>query len=273
MKKTLAAAATAIALASAPAFAADLPMKAAPMPVAVWSWTGFYIGAHVGAGWGETESTITGFSAAFPAIVAPGGAIAGTANLPFNQNSRSGFLGGGQAGANWQSGLFVLGVQGDIAGLDVKGTDPCLVFLTCTSKSDWLATVSGRVGAVIMDRGMIYAKGGGAWLHTNNTVALGSLAIAGVPIIPATNITSGSYDQGGWLVGLGTEWMITQNWTAFIEYDYMRFENKRVNFNINPALVAPATVTINTNQTNTLSIAKVGVNYKFGWGNSVVAKY
>jgi outer membrane immunogenic protein len=271
MRKTIAAVATAISLASAPAFAADLPMKAAPMPVAVWSWTGFYFGAHVGAGWGETESTVTGFSAAVPGIAGPGGVINGTSSIPFNQNSRSGFLGGGQAGYNWQAGLFVLGVQGDIAGLDVKGTDPCLVILTCTSKSDWLATVSGRVGAVILDRGMIYAKGGGAWLHTKNSVGIGSLTIGGVPLIPATNITNGEYDQGGWLVGLGTEWMITQNWTAFIEYDYMRFENKNVAFKINPVLVAPATVTINTSQTNTLSIAKVGVNYKFG--GPVVARY
>jgi outer membrane immunogenic protein len=254
MKKTIAAVATAISLASAPAFAADLPMKAAPMPAAVWSWTGFYIGAHVGAGFGDTESTITGITAVVPGIPA----VSANTNLPFNQNSRSGFVGGGQAGFNWQAGAFVFGVQGDIAGLDVKGTDPCLVVLSCTAKSDWLATVSGRVGAVILDRGMIYAKGGGAWLHTNNSVAL-TLAT------PPVTIVNGGYDQGGWLLGMGTEWMITRNWTAFVEYDYMRFENKAVAFNVNPVLVAPVTVSIRTNQTNTLSVAKVGVNYKFGW--------
>jgi outer membrane immunogenic protein len=271
MRKTIAAVTTAIALVSAPAFAADLPMKAGPLPPApVWSWTGFYIGAHVGAGWGENETTVTGFSATVP----NNPVIAGTANFPFNQNSRSGFLGGGQVGYNWQTGMFVLGVQGDIAGLDVKGTDPCLVILTCTSKSDWLATVSGRLGAVVLDRGLVYVKGGGAWLDTNNSVALGALTIAGRTVVPATNITSGSYTQGGWLLGMGTEWMITPNWTAFVEYDYMRFDNKSATFALNPALVAPATVNINTNQTNTLSIAKVGVNYKFNWGKyPVVAKY
>jgi outer membrane immunogenic protein len=268
MKRTFIAMVAAAAMSAAvPAVAADLSVKAAPAPVAIWSWTGFYFGAHLGAAWGETESTITGITAAVPGIPA----LAATTNLPFNQNSRSGFLGGGQAGYNWQAGMVVFGVQGDIAGLDVKGTDPCLIILTCTAKSDWLATVSGRIGAVVLDRGLVYAKGGGAWLHSNNSVGLTGIAIAGAPAIPATSITNGSFDQGGWLVGFGTEWMITQNWTAFIEYDYARFENKNVAFAVNPALVAPATVTINTNQTNTLSIAKVGANYKFG--GPIVAKY
>src|SRR5262245_7658159 len=104
MRKTIAAAATAIALISAPAFAADMAVKARPLPPApIWSWTGFYFGAHVGAGWGQDEATLTGINA-----TAPGLAANVALNLPFNQNSRSGFLGGGQAGYNWQAGAFVL---------------------------------------------------------------------------------------------------------------------------------------------------------------------
>ena len=64
-------------------------------------------------------------------------------NFPFSQNSRSGFLGGGQVGYNWQSGWAVFGVQGDIAGTDIKGTTPCLVILSCTTR-DQLA--GDRVG-------------------------------------------------------------------------------------------------------------------------------
>jgi outer membrane immunogenic protein len=254
MKKTIAAVATAIALASAPALAADLPMKAAPMPAPVWSWTGFYIGGHVGFGWGQDETRIDSVTAG--GVVAP-------VNLTFNQNSRSGFLGGGQAGYNWQAGAFVFGVQADIAGLDVRGTNPCLILLTCTSKSDWLATATGRIGAVVLDRGLVYVKGGGAWLNTNHTTALNP-AVPGVP-----QITNGSFTNDGWLVGMGTEWMITQNWTAFVELDYMRFDDKKVNF----ALIPAPAVTFNTNQTQTLAIAKAGVNYKFGWGGPVAAKY
>ena len=75
---------------SVSAHAADLPMKAMPVAAPVWTWTGFYIGAHAGAGWGTTETTLTSISApGVPAV---------PFNLPVAQNSRSGFLGGGQVG-------------------------------------------------------------------------------------------------------------------------------------------------------------------------------
>ena len=123
------------------ASAADLPVKSMLAPAPIWSWTGFYAGVHIGAGWGTTESTLTGFSV-IPPVIPP---VA--FSLPFSQNNRSGFLGGAQAGYNWQTGWAVLGVQADIAGMDVKGTTPCLVVLSCTSKSDWLATASGAASA------------------------------------------------------------------------------------------------------------------------------
>lgn len=257
IKKTIAAAAAAALLATTTviASAADMPVKARPVvPVEVWSWTGFYLGAHVGAGWGTTESTLTGASA-------PGlGAVAFT--FPFSQNSRSGFLGGVQAGYNWQSGWAVFGVQGDFAGADINGTTPCVVFLSCTTQSDWLATVSGRIGAVVMDRGLVYAKGGAAWLNSTHSVSAPALLGGGGGL---TQITSAESTAWGWLVGLGTEWMITRNWTAFIEYNYIEFDTKNEAFPIAFGGGAPA-FTINADLKNKLSVAKVGVNYKFDWG-------
>src|SRR5689334_15544757 len=184
--KTTVAAAAALIATSTFASAADMAVKArpAPIPVEVWNWTGFYIGAHVGAGWGETESTLTSFSAAGAGVL--------PVNIPFSQNSRSGFLGGGQIGYNWQSGWAVFGVQADIAGTDIKGTTPCGVivnFLSCTSKTDWLATVTGRLGAVVLDRGLVYVKGGGAWMNTDhrvNTLGFGPVG--------TTQLTSASTD-------------------------------------------------------------------------------
>ena len=119
MRSIVSAAAAILIATTAAASAADLPARYAKAPpiIDTWSWTGFYAGAHVGGGWGTTKSTLTG--AAFPGL----GAVPFT--FPFSQNSRSGFLGGGQVGYNWQNGWVVLGVQGDIAGMDVKGTAPC----------------------------------------------------------------------------------------------------------------------------------------------------
>jgi outer membrane immunogenic protein len=69
--------------------------------------------------------------------------------------------------------------------------------------------------------------------------------------------------------------MFARNWTAFIEYDYMDFEKKNEAFGINPALLVgvPFAVNVNADLKNKLSIAKVGVNYKFDWGMPLVARY
>jgi outer membrane immunogenic protein len=222
-------------------------------PVQVWSWTGIYGGVHVGAGWGNTESTLTG-------VATP---VAVPFTLPFSQTSTSGFLGGVQLGANYQAGWAVFGVQGDIAGADIKGTSPCLVVLSCRSKTDWLASVTGRLGAVVLDRGLVYAKGGAAWQNTTHDVDLPTLGPIG------GNLTSREITHFGWTVGLGTEWMITNNWSAFVEYNYYEFDKKNYGFALTPA---PA-VTINADLRNTLSTAKVGLNYKFDWSGPVVARY
>ena len=247
MKIKLAAAAILLASTSIGS-AADLAVKApyaAPAPV--WSWTGFYIGAHAGAGWGTSETSLTSIS---------GGGIGVPVGLAISQVSRSGFLGGGQVGYDYQTGWAVLGIQGDIAGLDVSGTAPCVVFATCTAKSDWLATVTGRVGAVVADRGLIYVKGGAAWLHTTNTMDLSALG-GGAPV---GTLSSDLTSLGG-LLGMGVEYAFAPNWSAFLEYDYISFEKKTVTSDLSALVGAPASVT--TDRTNKLSVAKIGVNYKF----------
>lgn len=169
MKTTVAAAAAIFLATTAAGSAADLAVKAPSYisPAPVWSWSGFYIGAHAGAGWGTTESTLDSISVVgTPAVVL---------GLPVAQNSRSGFLGGRQVGYNYQSGWAVFRLQGDIAGLDVKGTTPCLTVLSCTAKSHWLATATGRFGGVVADKTLIYIKGGAAWLNTTHTLTVPAL--------------------------------------------------------------------------------------------------
>ena len=129
------------ALFSNPADAADLrPAYKAPppAPAPVYSWTGCYVGAHVGWGWGSnnmTENSI-GFTSA--------SATAGV--------DTSGGLFGGQVGCNYQfAGNWVVGLQGDFAGTDFNGraNDPFDKFDSFALRSNWLGSITGRVGATL----------------------------------------------------------------------------------------------------------------------------
>lgn len=245
------------ALVAGPALAADLPMKAAMMsPVPVYSWTGFYVGGFVGAGWGTSEVTLN--SITNPLI---NGGLPVIVNLPFTQVTSNGFLGGGQIGYNWQSGGFVFGVEGDFAGAGIKGTAPCLAVFSCSSKTNWLATVSGRVGGVVLDKILVYAKGGYAWKNTDYSAT----DTAGILFAPGAT-TSATSTRGGWLLGMGAEYAFARNWTGFVEYNYMDFGSKSVGF-VYPAGAfggAPAG-TASASITDTLHVMKTGVNYKFSY--------
>ena len=229
--------------------AADLAMKAPVAPAPIWSWTGFYIGGHVGAGWGTTETSLT-------SLTGGGGPLIG--GIALTQNDRSGFLGGGQVGYNYQAGWAVFGIQGDIAGLRISGTTPCLtVGVSCTAKSDWLASVTGRIGGVLADHALVYVKGGAAWMNTSHSFAIP----AGLG--PTAFSVSSDSTASGWLLGFGTEYAFTPNWSAFIEYDYIDFDKANIALNLTP-LVGTAAIA-NVDVKNKLSIAKIGVNYKFGY--------
>src|ERR1700751_4241673 len=79
------------------AFAADMSLKAAPMLPPTDSWTGFYIGVNGGDGWG-TSSSVSNFSLGLTSF-----------SLPIASQGINGWLGGFQAGYNWQTGVVVFG--------------------------------------------------------------------------------------------------------------------------------------------------------------------
>jgi outer membrane immunogenic protein len=138
MKKILVAGLAIAAFCGAPAFAADMPVKApyaAPAPA--FSWTGCYLGANAGGLWAEKKWFDAGNGN-------PG-------NLDV-KNDPSGWLGGVQAGCNYQTGAFVYGVQGDYDWAHANARDiasPTSTFpggenLTASVRD--LASVTGRVG-------------------------------------------------------------------------------------------------------------------------------
>jgi outer membrane immunogenic protein len=227
----------AAALVAGPAIAADLPLKAppAPAPVPLFSWSGFYIGANVGGAW--SHSTVTDV-------------FTGTT---FDTDN-SGFIGGGQVGFNYQVNNFVFGVEGDFDGTSLSKTGPGVVTgigtLQASANTDWVATLSGRIG-LAFDRWLIYVKGGGAWVQNSATL---------------TNLTTGasvsaSNTNSGWMAGVGAEWAFSGPWSAKLEYNHIELDN----------FSTPAGVIVAGDQFNLsrdIDIVKFGINYRFGWGGS-----
>jgi outer membrane immunogenic protein len=226
-----------------------------------FSWSGFYLGGSVGAAIGTTESSAD----VGPALTALSGTpIAATA--PLVSETFNGFTGGIQAGYNWQVGVIVLGVEGDLDAASLQGTAPCAVVLNCTMKHNWLADVTGRVGVVAVDRTLIYLKGGVAWEGASFTVG-NSINIAGTTV--SAN-AGGSGIQTGGLLGMGVEYAFLQNWSAKLEYNYVDFGTRSFNASIaaNAAFagtgLAPlAGVSVPTSITESEHIIKAGVNYRF----------
>jgi outer membrane immunogenic protein len=172
---------------SAMSEAADAPRGPAyrppPPPIPFFTWTGFYAGAHVGVGWSDGD----------------GG---------------SGFVGGGQVGFNYQINQWVVGLEADIAGTTIGdrvsvGVPGAVV--TGSGSLDWVSTLAPRFGYAF-DRWLVYGKFGGAWAHGS-----GSVTVNGLQVLSVDSTAS------GWVLGVGTEYALRDNWTAKIEYNMMDF--------------------------------------------------
>ena len=172
MNKLLTAGAALLALGlSVSAKAADMPVKyVAPAPV--FTWTGCYVGAHVGYAWGTSKQEYGGTRAGVPDAFLPVGF-----DLTGNYNT-NGVVGGGQGGCNYQTGAWVWGVEVDGAWASVSGqANPTAGAIAAganaqrlfTTNQRWLSTARGRLGWAA-DRWMWYVTGGAAWtgIDVNN---------------------------------------------------------------------------------------------------------
>lgn len=226
-----------------------------PPPAPVYTWTGFYIGGHVGGAW--QNASVTTVSAPTPLLFPLGTSFSGNG---------SSFLGGGQIGANYQvSPNWVIGIEGDGSwtNLNFSQFEPSTLIpsssVTATTKVGWYATVTGRLGYA-WTNWMLYAKGGVAW---GGFTYGGSSAGA----FPAT-VNNLSDTPVGWTVGGGVENMITPSWSWKLEYDYLNFGSKSYAFTTTPAFGT----NVNSIKLDT-HMVKAGINYHFGWGGPVVANY
>jgi outer membrane immunogenic protein len=276
MKKIALAAAAASMLFAGAASAADMApryTKAPPPVVAVYNWTGFYIGGNVGGAWDNKSSEVP--TGNFVGLVPP---QAFPASI-----TRSGFTGGGQIGYNWQAAQWVFGLEADFNYVDFKSASVSTVFANATAfgagappntftynvgRQDFFGTVRGRVGYA-WDRFLVYATGGFAYGNgITNTVTYTN----SVPGAVYATFQGSSGDRFGYTVGAGFEYGFGNNWSVKAEYLWVDLSSH--NRTLVPVAVTgtPATgFTFADSGGDRFSVARVGLNYRFG--GPVVARY
>jgi outer membrane immunogenic protein len=220
------------------AAAADLPLPPAPAPVApvayapqaIFNWTGFYIGGHLGGGFASSSWSDP---------------ITGASNDTF---SSAGFLGGGQIGVNYQLNSLVVGLDGDFSwtGLGLKGSGTDSIGDSINTTTNWTSTVTGRIGAAF-DRLLVYGKGGLAIAQDQSSLT----DLAG-------NTSGDTLLRTGWTAGAGLEYALDKNWSAKVEYDYLGFGSQPLTF------TTPLVGTVTSNASLNVQEIKAGLNFRFG---------
>ena len=239
MKKILFASVAAVALTAAmPAAAADFGARYSAPAYAVPSWTGFYLGAHLGGAFGG-DYNFNGLAVT-------------------NNDAR--FLGGVQAGVDWQfAGTnWVVGAEGQYSWLSKN--DAAAIFpggFVYSNDQRGLGSVTARLGYAFGPT-LAYVKGGYAYADNRETVTFG---FGGAPI----PFMLDSNHNHGWTVGGGVEYMFAPNWSAKAEYQYYNFGDSRF---VTPAALAP----FGTFQNDEHAL-KAGVNYRFNFNGPVTARY
>jgi outer membrane immunogenic protein len=228
----------------------------APPVAALPPWTGFFIGSHIGLGQGRKQ-----FFDNFPV---PDGDLDADVSI-------RGWLGGFQAGFNYQINWLVLGIESDFSWAGVKKEGfSCFSFgdQVCSADAEWFATVTGRAGVTI-GPSLLYGKGGLAWVHDTFT-ALATCAgsqprsSGGIPAVCGDEFL-GRETRPGWTVGVGIEYPFMTNWSVKLEYDYMDFGHRSVF--LDDGLGNFFTEDIRQN----MQMLKGGVNYRLNWGGQPAA--
>lgn len=237
-----------------PAVAADLPYapaKAAPFADR-FSWTGCYLGAHVGGAWQRKDATD-------PVLLVQDGILGpgNTVGITTARVNSTGAMYGGQIGCDYQfAPSWVVGVEGAVSAGALRGStvvplpanagDTALV----TVRTDFIPSLTARLGYAV-DHWLFYGKGGVAWTNDKYSV---TGVFTGIPFD-----AEGLGMRTGWTAGAGVEWAFTNDWSARLEYDYYNFGHSNV-------LMSDATngfASIVTYR-QSAQMVKLGLNFRVG---------
>jgi outer membrane immunogenic protein len=169
------------------------------------TWIGPYLGGNIGYAWGSVDN---------------------------NPTKPSGFVGGAQAGYNWQfgpTGQWIVGLEADIQATGADDT-----FAPWKFSNPWFGTVRGRAGYAFVNNFMVYATGG---------LAFGELRAE-------TFGLSETHTNAGWTAGVGAEFLFAPQWSAKVEYLYVDLANS--NFTVTGA-----------SNGYRFGVLRAGINYHF----------
>jgi outer membrane immunogenic protein len=225
--------------------AAELPVKAPATAVSqLYSWTGPYLGGNVGYVWTAHSGVGCDFTGTSPCNAAGAPAL-----------NTQGVSGGLQTGYNWQSGSWLLGLEADIAAMNVRdvghfaGADPNYnANAQVASRFDWLGTARGRAGFAV-DRSLFYATGGFAYGRVTQQYS---------------DTQNGAFSTGstqtGWTVGGGYQYALDDKWSFKAEYLYVNLKNSSLTLPF-PNSNVPGVTTLRF--PNELNVVRLGLNYRF----------
>ena len=255
MRKLSFAAAAALAMTiAAPARAADLPLKTETPFAARFTWTGCYLGGHLGGGFSRKDITdpvqlVQDSFAAAPV----------TTGITTVSPSPTGAVIGGQIGCDYEfASSWVIGIEGSASGSTMKDSRTVGLPLSIPdtelvkARVEFLSSVTARVGYAF-DNVLIYGRGGVALAQDRYNV-IGSLA--GTPFG-----FEGLDNRIGWTAGGGVEWAFSQHWSTSVEYDHYAFGHSRILMS-DPINVLAGIV--DTKQR--VDVVKVGLNFHI-WGS------
>lgn len=193
---------------SIPGRAADISAE----PVA-HDWSGFYFGANAGYGGADVNGIFD-----FNDFNDPDDTFPTDGEGPFDLNL-DGLIGGLQAGVNWQSGNFVLGLEGDVSFTDWSDSAVGDGIERVSAETDFVGTLRGRAGYAV-DRLLVFATAGVALSDTTYTADDNFDS-------PGTDVGSVDFNDFGLVVGGGAEFALSESWSLKAEALYFMFNDKK----------------------------------------------
>lgn len=207
--------------------AADAVVEDVVVVDTAYNWSGVYVGAQIGYGWGDSDLTFGDGPA-------------------FSNPESDGVLGGAYLGYNAQlSNNVVVGVEGDFAFADLQGSGGVFESVGQSIEVDvnWTAAIRARLGYAV-GRFLPYVAGGVAFADVEHEGFLS----------PGEGLGSDSQTYTGWTLGVGAEYAFTDALIVRAEYRYTDFGEE--DYAARP-FFDPHSMDLETND------VRFGVAYKF----------